>query len=127
MSRKFLHLTFLSAWLLASGGVWDIVQVVAWGRMFSHRLDTLPALEAARQTFLPGEKCNLCLAVEDGKKAQGESAGAAGTDFSSKVPLVIPAVTCVRVNPPDGVSRVRLEAGYARSWREVPPLPPPRV
>lgn len=127
MSRKTLHVIFLSAWLVATGGVWDLVQVAAWGGMFAQRLENMTVLEAARQTFLPDQKCNLCLAVEDGKRTQEESAGVAGGEFSSKAPIVIQSTGRVAVNPPDGVSTMRVEPGHASYRRETPPLPPPRA
>jgi hypothetical protein len=127
MSARLLRILFLSAWLVATGGVWDLVQVVAWGNMFSSRLATMSVREAAQQTFLPEAKCNLCLAVEDGKRAQDESAGATGGDISSKTPIVFNAVVPFSVNPPGGVSRVWVEPGYASYRREVPPCPPPRT
>ena len=78
MNRKFLHILFLSAWLVATGGIWDLVQVAAWTGMITTRLETMSVGEAVQQTFLPDAKCNLCLAVEDGKRAQDESTAATG-------------------------------------------------
>lgn len=126
MSRKALRIVFLSAWLVATGAVWDVVQLVAWGGMFAQRLETMTVIEAARQTFLPEEKCNLCLAVEDGKRSRDEAAGIGG-DSAGKAPLVIPASVRVAVTPPAGVSTLHLEPGLAGARREAPPLPPPRV
>lgn len=127
MNRKSLHILFLSAWLIATGGIWDLVQVVAWTGMVSTRLDTMSVQEAVQQTFLPEAKCNLCLAVEDGKKAQDESKAATGGDVSSKTPIVFNAPARIAVTPPEGVSRLRLEPGYASYRRDVPPSPPPRA
>jgi hypothetical protein len=127
MNRRSLHILFLSAWLIATGGIWDLVQVAAWAGMFTSRVQTMSVGEAARQVFLPDAKCNLCLVVEDGKRAQDESKGATGGDFSSKTPIVFNAPARIKVRPPEGVSRMRLEPGYASYRRDVPPLPPPRA
>ena len=127
MSARLLRILFLSGWLVATGGVWDLVQVLAWGNMFSTRLATMSVREAARQTFLPETKCHLCLVVEGGKRAQDESAGATGGDISAKTPIVFNSPAQFSVIPPGGVSRVRVKAGYASYRRDVPPCPPPRA
>ncbi|MEJ1972192.1 MAG: hypothetical protein WDM96_06890 [Lacunisphaera sp.] len=127
MSRKSLHLLFLSAWLVASGGLWDLVQVAAWTGMFATRLETMPVLAAAQQTFQPEEKCHLCRAVEDGKRAQDKSAGTIGGDFSSKAPIIFQALARLSVIPSPAVATVRVKSGFACYRRETPPLPPPRV
>lgn len=126
MRLRFLHIFFLSAWLVATGGLWDLVQVGAWANMFSNNLTTMTVGEAARQTFLPEGKCRLCLAVEDGKREQDDSPGLASSELSKTV-IVFQSQGRVTVVPPDGVTTMRIEADYASYRREVPPLPPPRA
>ena len=125
MRSKLPRILLLSAWLVATGGVWDLVQVVAWVRMFSLQVSTVSVIEAAKNTFSPEKKCKMCLQVERGKRAQDENGGAF-TDLVSKAPVAFQSVGRIVVSPPAAVSARWSETGFACFRREVPPVPPPR-
>ena len=125
MRHKLPRILLLSAWLVATGGLRDLVQVVAWVRMFSSEIASASVLEAAKDTFSAEKKCKLCLLVERGKRAHDETSGTF-TGMTSKAPVVFPSVARIIVGPPAGVSAWWRESGFACFRREVPPVPPPR-
>lgn len=126
MRQKLPRILLLSAWLFATGGVWDVVQVVAWARMFTLEVSSVSALEAAANTFSPEKKCRLCRQVERAKSAQDDTAGAASV-MVGKAPIVFQAVARIVVSAPDSAPAWRNEPSAPCSRREVPPVPPPRV
>lgn len=67
MPRRFALVVTLFAWLLATGSHWDVVQTVAWARMFAINSQTMPVLDAAKKTFSPDGRCNLCKTVSRAK------------------------------------------------------------
>src|SRR5262245_59407297 len=62
------RLLLLMASLLATGSQWDLIQVLAWGRMFWENAARLPLGEALERTFSPTDLCPICEAVRDGKQ-----------------------------------------------------------
>jgi hypothetical protein len=51
------------AWLCATGLLWDVMQAVAWGRMFARYARTESAAVALADTLDAGRPCKLCRAV----------------------------------------------------------------
>lgn len=71
LMRKMTAVTFmLVAWLCANGATWDVVQVLAWTRMFAAYSVTLPPAEALQRTLDPGKPCALCKIVKKARAAQ---------------------------------------------------------
>lgn len=117
------------AWFLATGCQWDVVQVVAWGRMFSSYSTGMSLSAAARKTF-SGEACELCQVARDGR-AQQEADGDATLPATPKgklpdlclltlaTPVIIPAP-----GPTGLLTAAVLPEGRGRA---SPPLPPPRA
>ncbi len=64
----------LFAWLCASGGLLDVVQVFAWTRMYAGYAQTMSAGEALTRTFDPAKPCDLCVAVLKAREASDDSA-----------------------------------------------------
>jgi len=125
MHRKLPQILLLSAWLLATGGLWDLVQIGAWTRMFARNLETMPVLEAARNIFRPEEKCSFCSLAESGKRAQ-ENSGTLLGDTLAKAPIVFQSVAGIVVPSPEVARAPRPHSQIARCHREAPPCPPPR-
>jgi hypothetical protein len=74
--RRLSALLLLSAWLLASGAQWDLLQSFAWGRMIANYSRTMPVAEAVRLTFTPDNLCGMCSFVAVAKtRADGTSEG----------------------------------------------------
>ena len=126
MWRKFQIVSVLFAWLLATGSHWDFVQVFAWGRMIASYAEVMPLTAAVRNTFQAGNRCELCMAVENGKK-QSDTPTAPESKFPAKIILIYqpaPAVAIVAPAFPGWTSR-------ATHWSAVdataPPTPPPRA
>ncbi len=53
MRRRLSLLTLLTAWLLATGSQWDMVQTLGWGRMIVRYSQTMTLAQAVRLTFTP--------------------------------------------------------------------------
>lgn len=63
----------LSLCVAATGVQWDLVQVVAWGRMMAGHAERMPLSEAVSKTF-DGEMCGLCrLVAKAGKSDQSRT------------------------------------------------------
>ena len=130
MRRPLSLILTLTAWLLATGSHWDLVQTFAWGRMLATNAQSMSFLAAAQRTFTPEGMCAICHAVADAK--QKESAADSTTPGSSgkslgkiplvfapaDAPLVIASVT-FRWSPNDQL--------ICTADRAAPPLPPPRA
>ncbi len=126
MRHRYARILLLSAWLFATGGLWDLLQVVAWARMFSNEVATVSVVEAAENTFSVEKKCDMCRLVEQGKQKQDETGGST-FGLMSKAPVVFQSVSRIVVSEPKAVTAWWPEAGSALYRREAPPLPPPRV
>ncbi len=68
--RRFAIFSLLTAWLLATGSQWDVVQVIAWGRMFTGYVRTMSVGQALEQTFDADKPCALCCAVSRAKQQE---------------------------------------------------------
>ena len=59
--RRYLSINcLLFAWLCAHGALWNVVQVVAWAKMFHDYSATMPTAEALELTFDASKPCKLC-------------------------------------------------------------------
>lgn len=113
-------------WLAVTGMHWDVVQVFAWGRMWTRNIAVENLAEAISSTFAPERMCELCKVVRDAK----QSAERASMDFekpAERAPLLPFDPGKVVVGPPVCVVDFLGEAGCPCSLgREMPPVPPPR-
>lgn len=114
---------------MATGSQWDLVQVVAWGRMFTGYSTEMSLTAAAKKTF-SGELCGLCQVAQDGRKQQ-ESGGdtAPPAKSAGKVLDLCPLTTSTSILPPsrDTVGSLAAFTGSDGRGRASPPSPPPRV
>jgi hypothetical protein len=124
--RTFSITCLLFGWLCANGAVWNVVQAVAWGRMFATYAQTLSVGAALRETFNPAKPCEICVAVKAARTADCERAPTAPAPQSAKVDLAIelPSVFVFSM-PQVSWPQVREPAVLART--DSVPVPPPRV
>lgn len=117
------------AWLFASGGQWDVIQTLAWGRMIVGYSRTMALDEAVTQTFDADNLCGVCEWVAESKTRDSASGTDTPGDLVAKArpPLAMPptyvffhASSAVREWP-------RHEAQRAEQWRDAPPVEPPRA
>lgn len=118
-------LCLLLAWLCANGAVLDVMQVVAWGRMFAHYVNDMPVETALTRTFDPGKPCELCLAVQKARAAGREQSPAPTPGSSVKLALISQETEPMA---PPAMPRSELEGlpvrGVVRC--DPVPVPPPR-
>jgi hypothetical protein len=117
-----LSLTF--AWLCANGAIWDLAQVLAWGRMFAGYSSTLSVGDALRATLDPAKACELCVGVAKAKEQSATSTPAANSE-AAKLVLAMETETLVVSAPAPSAWLVRAEV-TPPDWREAVPVPPPR-
>jgi hypothetical protein len=127
--RRQISITCLClAWLFANGAIWDVVQVVAWSRMYSDYSGYLSPLRALEKTFDGSDPCALCVAVhharETGREQLPRDAALGGG--AEKLLLVSESVPAVVLTAPDFIwPGVVDQAGRMRT--DAVPVPPPRV
>ena len=83
--RSISLFTLLFAWLCANGSVWDVVQVVAWGKMFAGYAQTLSFGQSVRETMDPDKPCRLCLAVSKARAAAAQNRAAASSERENRL------------------------------------------
>lgn len=128
MLRRLQLLSVLAAWLLASGSQWDVMQVLAWGRMVAVYSQNMSVVEAVQLTFRREGMCDVCRLVESAKHQEQEQAGAVpGADQrEGKVLFFQPAAgETIRVAGADERWALTHDA-LPPSERAAPPAPPPR-
>jgi len=125
MRAKCTHLLLLTAWLLATGSQWDVVQVFAWSRMFAHNARVLPVRDALELTFSPSDKCSVCRLVEAAREDRpGDNAASAKF---LKEPIVFLAGTTIIVAAPTSSPWIETATRPLAHARTAPPTPPPRA
>lgn len=128
MRRKFSIACLLTAWVCANGMVWNVVQVVAWARMFQQFSQSMPAAQALQVTFDGSAPCSLCKlsqTAQDNERKQlpqDAALGAAGEKiFFLAESAPTPVVLAPEIAWPVGADA----AGLTRT--EAVPVPPPRA
>jgi hypothetical protein len=130
MRRKLSLVVTLFAWLVATGGHWDLTQAFAWGKMFATYSKSMSFSTALKKTFSTEGMCDICRLVDDAKKQESESAPGTAPDASGKSfaklfhvfapadlkPAALPVL--LPLSPNDHVA--------PSADRAAPPLPPPR-
>ena len=72
MRRHFSICCLLLAWLCANGAVWNVVQVVAWAKMFHAYSQVMPVSQALAVTFDGSNACDLCSITQQAQDAARE-------------------------------------------------------
>jgi hypothetical protein len=116
----------LSAWLLATGSQWDLVQTVAWAKMFSDNVRTMPVDAALARTFSPEGRCEMCSVVSTAKHQDNPDQTPAGKSPGELLLVYMPAASVV-IAPPASHMLALTEVPLVGLDRTAPPVPPPRV
>jgi hypothetical protein len=117
----------LLAWLCANGVVWNVVQVVAWAKMFRDYSQVMPVAQAMQLTFDGTAPCKLCHLAQSGQEASRDAQSPAALGGGEeKILLMAECVPApVLVAPDFSWPGVADAAGLTRT--ESVPVPPPRV
>jgi hypothetical protein len=125
MRQKIAILSLLTAWFLATGSQWDLVQTFAWAKMMVGYAKVMPLSEAVAETFDADKPCPLCRAVAQAKQQQ-ESSLPPEVDLHAKLIYIFQPT-------PTFIVTVRQENPWSLDdWalphtaRSAPPVPPPR-
>lgn len=127
MRQKLSLAALCFAWLCANGALWNVVQVVAWAKMFHDYSAVMPVERALKLTFDGSAPCTLCAitqnAQDDAREQLPLSAALGGSDklliiFQPTPPVVVAAV-------PSAWPGLVNESGLQRT--DAVPVPPPRA
>ena len=129
MRRQLSLILTLSAWLLATGSHWDLVQTFAWGRMFATYSQSMSFTQAAKKTFSSEGMCGLCETVASAKQQQDAAdTRTPGSKAPVKIFLVSAPAALVFASPaPSCVGLTAAIHALASAERPPPSLPPPRA
>ena len=127
MTRKFPVLCLLVAWLFANGVTWNVVQVVAWAKMFHDYSETMPAAQALQLTLSGEAPCDLCRLADSAKDTADRQLphdvlGGGADKFVLACAVPAPVVLI----PPDSAWPGVVNAAGLRRTEPVP-VPPPRA
>ena len=127
MRRTISTTCLLLAWLCANGAVWNVVQAVAWAKMFHDYSQVMPAAEALALTFDGSAPCDMCLIAQGGQDAarQLPTEAALGGGAGKIVLIADHAPAPVLVAPDIAWPGLVHEAGLTRTG--AVPVPPPRA
>jgi len=124
--RRLSFLVLLLAWLAANGAAWNVVQVVAWAKMFRDYSQVMPVGQALRLTFDGSAPCGLCTLAQAGAEATRQAGTKAVIGDTDRLVLAFHAATpLVLVAPDPAWPGLVHEAGQVRTDRV--PVPPPRA
>ncbi len=129
MRRQVSLILTLTAWLLATGSHWDLVQTFGWGRMIVTYSHSMSLRQAVEKTFAGDTLCGVCEVVQ-GAKQQQDAAGAKipGTKAPEKIFFVSTPGVLVYASPaPSCAGLVPAVSALLSAERTAPPLPPPRT
>ena len=127
MWKKSAITFLLFAWICANGALLDVVQVFAWGKMFSGYAKTMSVAASLNETFDPSKPCEMCIGVATAKEDLDQKHVPATLEqSSSKLLLALNAASpFVFVKVPEDWPAERGHTTPSRS--ETVPVPPPRV
>lgn len=127
--RRTLSTTcLLLAWLCANGAVWNVVQAVAWAKMYHEYAQVMPAAQALELTFdgsAPCDMCSIAQGAEDTARSQLPAEAALGGGME-KILLIADCPPAPVLAAPDFAwPGLVPEAGFTRT--SAVPVPPPRA
>ena len=129
MRRQVFLVLTLTAWLLATGSHWDLVQTFGWGRMIVTYSRSMPLRQAIEKTFSGDTLCGVCELVQ-GAKSQQDANGAKvpGPKAPEQIYFVsTPGVLVYATPAPLCAGLVPAVSALLSADRTAPPLPPPRT
>lgn len=116
----------LTAWLLATGSHWDLVQTFAWGRMIATYSQSMPLAQAIKLTFTPDNLCGVCKSVSEAKQHQ-DTTLPAEAKATGKILMVYQAQPVFVAELPASAKWMDAETSPVMRDRSPPPVPPPRA
>jgi hypothetical protein len=125
MRQKLAILSLLTAWFLATGSQWDVVQSFAWARMMVGYAKVMPLGEAVAETFDPAKLCPLCQAVSRAKQQQDRSMPPE-VNFRAKLVMIFQPATKLVATVHQEYSWPRSDWNVPTTDKPSPPVPPPR-
>jgi len=120
--RILSHALLIVAVLAATGSHWLVLQSVAWTGMLANNLQTRSFSEAVDRTFSGKHPCSLCKQISKAKSTEKK------TEFSAQIirlECVWDFQTVVLTAPTD-FQLLPITSATPRSFRQSPPVPPPR-
>ena len=118
----------LTAWLLATGSHWDLLQTFAWGRMIATYSQSMSLTQAVKLTFTPDNVCGLCQSVSEAKQqmAPDTTLPSEAKSFGKILLIFQPVAVFVPRGPVTAAWGWNHAVPGCRD-RSPPPLPPPRA
>ena len=129
MRHRLSLILTLTAWLLATGSHWDLVQTFGWGRMIATYAQSMSFTQAVKKTFSAGETCGVCEAVATAKQketADSSAPTAPGKSFGKILLVFAPDSTPALLILPAVFPWSPSDQTVPSATRAAPPLPPPR-
>jgi len=125
--RRISIIALCLAWLCANGTIWNVVQVVAWAKMFRDYSQVMPVAQALQITFDGSAPCELCHFTEKAQdSAREQLPHETALNGAEKILLATESTpTFVLAAPESAWPGVVHDAGPART--DPVPVPPPRV
>ncbi len=128
MRRTVSTTCLLLAWLCANGAVWNVVQAVAWAKMFHEYSQVMPVTDAISLTFDGSAPCNLCsIAQEAQDTARSTLPGDAALGGGADRILFVADCTPIAVMAPIATAWPIPTSAAAPSRTSQVPVPPPRA
>ncbi len=118
------------AWFAATGAHWDVLQVVAWGRMaLMNYSETMSLGSAVKRTFEPGSSCPLCRIVSKAKQQEQKPGAPLPTEARASAKIVLYLHENAVPPAPAAISQryALVESRVISHGRVQPPSPPPKV
>ncbi|MEO6874396.1 MAG: hypothetical protein ABI222_06195 [Opitutaceae bacterium] len=129
MRRQLSLVLTLTAWLIATGGQWELVQALGWGRMIVSYSQSMSVEQAVQKTFAGDELCSMCRIVQHAQ--QNEDANGAkipGLKAPEKIFFVgSPSVLVFASPAPQCAGRVAGPTALVSAELSAPLGPPPRL
>ncbi len=126
IGRKLSIISLLVAWLCANGLMLDVMQCVAWAKMFAGYAPHMSVTAALSETFDPAKPCQLCTRVAEARSQQ--------TLPTSQTVHAIDKIVLIAQSAPARVTPAPAREAWPRPWAEnaerrieAVPQPPPRV
>lgn len=126
MNRFLSVASMMLAWACAQGAIWDVVQMVAWARMFANNAQTMPVATALATTFDGSRPCELCTGVALAKDIASKQAPQGVERSAEKLQLACEVPTPFTIKAPI-VGWPDPTAPYLPLRTEQVPVPPPRA
>jgi hypothetical protein len=123
--KRLPSVALLLAWLSANGALLDVVQVLAWGRMFAGYAETMEVRAALARTFDPYRPCHLCRNIAKAREQAKSQIPAVAERAAKKLILALHQAAPVILSPVTETWAPPAPAeGPSRS--DPVPVPPPR-